>query len=83
MSSGKQKYNMELPQSEIAELVSNVINKSLEEFDNLDILQQRNLIRMFVSSAIWDGETLNIELLNTNKEAFFLNEMFPQGRFRQ
>ena len=57
----------------------NVINNYFDTFTDLDVLKQRELLKVFVESAVWDGETVEINLLNTKKNDFFLTDLVPRG----
>lgn len=63
--------NISVGENEIAKLVLNVINNYFDTFTDLDVLKQRQLLKVFVESAVWDGETVEINLLNTKKDDFF------------
>lgn len=66
-------------ENEIAKLVLEVINNYFDTFKDLDILKQREILKMFIESAVWDGETVEINLLNTKKDDFFLTDLVPRG----
>ena len=63
-------------ENEIARLALEVINNYFDTFTDLDVLKQREILRMFIESAVWDGETVEINLSNTKKNEFFY---FPLG----
>lgn len=71
--------NISVGENEIAKLVLNVINNYFDTFTDLDVLKQRELLKVFVESAVWDGETVEIKLLNTKKDDFFLTDLVPRG----
>lgn len=64
-------YELEIADDEIEKLVLEVIDHFFDSFTNLDIMKQRKLLKLFISSAIWNGETVNIELNDTKCEDFF------------
>ena len=68
LNSNQQNYDIEIPDSEVEKIVLDVIDNFFDSFTSLDIMKQRKLLRMFISSAVWDGETVNVELLNTKCE---------------
>lgn len=70
LNNNQQKYDLDIPEGKIAELVLEVINNFFDVFTDLDIMQQRNLLKMFISSAVWNGETVEIDLLNTEEKDF-------------
>lgn len=72
--------NISVDENEIAKLVLNVINNYFDTFTDLDVLKQRQLLKVFVESAVWDGETVEINLLNTKKDDFFLLIWFREVR---
>lgn len=61
-------YEIEITDHEIETLVSEVINNFFDSFSSLDIMKQRKLLKLFISSAVWNGKTVNIELLDTKCE---------------
>ena len=63
-------------ENEIARSALEVINNYFDTFTDLDVLKQREILRMFIESAVWDGETVEINLSNTKKNEFFY---FPLG----
>lgn len=54
-------------ENEIAKMVLDVINNYFDTFTDLDVLKQREILKIFIESAVWDGETVEINLLNTKK----------------
>ena len=61
------KYDFDIPESEVAKLVIEVIENFFDIFTKMDIIKQRNLLKMFITSAVWDGETVQIDLLDTKE----------------
>lgn len=53
----------EINDTETAGLVLKIMDTYIDEFDNLDLVTKRNLIRMFISSIQVDGEKLIINLI--------------------
>ena len=72
--------NISVGENEIAKLVLNVINNYFDTFTDLDVLKQRQLLKVFVESAVWEGENVEINLLNTKKDDFFLTDLVPRGK---
>ena len=64
-------------ENEIAKMVLEVINNYFDTFTDLDVLKQREILKMFIESATWDGETVEINLLNTKKNDFFYSPLVP------
>ena len=62
-----------------------IIKNHLEQFDKLDILEKRNLLRLLIDSAYGNGDNVEVNLLNTtNTESTFLNgNLFPIGENRK
>ena len=58
-------------------MVLDVINNYFDTFTDLDVLKQREILKMFIESAVWDGETVEINLLNTKKNEFFYSPLVP------
>ena len=79
LTSKNEGLNISVSENEIAKLVLNVINNYFDTFTDLDVLKQRELLKVFVESAVWDGETVEINLLNTKKDDFFLIDLVPRG----
>ena len=79
LTSKNEGMNISVGENEIAKLVLNVINNYFDTFTDLDVLKQRELLKVFVESAVWDGETVEINLLNTKKDDFFLIDLVPRG----
>ena len=71
LSTNQSNYEIEISDYEIEKLVSEVMNNFFDSFTNLDIMKQRKLLKMFISSAIWNGKTVEIELSNRKWEDFF------------
>lgn len=74
-------YNVNTTENEIAKMVLDVINNYFDTFTDLDVLKQRQLMKMFIESAVWNGETVEINLLNTKKDDFFLTNLVPAGEY--
>ena len=64
-------------ENEIAKLVLDVISNYFDTFTDLDVLKQREILKIFIESAVWDGETVEINLLNTKKNEFFYSPLVP------
>ncbi len=79
LSGKNESHNVTLAENEIAKMVLDVINNYFDIFTDLDVLKQREILKMFIESAVWDGETVEINLLNTKKEDFLLSRLVPRG----
>ena len=77
--------NMDLQDSEVAKLVLDVIKNYFESFGKMDLLTKRELLKIFIESATWDDESeiVEVNLLNTECDYFFLDTLFPTGTHRQ
>lgn len=62
----KQEVESETDQRKIAELALDMINKYMESFDTLDLIQKRTLIKLLVSSAYSDGENVYINYIGSS-----------------
>ncbi|MCI8759804.1 MAG: recombinase family protein [Clostridia bacterium] len=68
LNENQSNYEIEITNQQIEELVLEVINHFFDSFNNLDIMKQRKLLKLFISSAVWNGQTVTIELLDTKSE---------------
>ena len=68
LNENQSNYEIEITDQQIEELVLEVINHFFDSFTNLDIMKQRKLLKLFISSAVWNGQTVTIELLDTKSE---------------
>ena len=77
--------NMDIQDSEVAKLVLDVIENYFESFGKMDLLTKRELLKIFIESATWDDESeiVEVNLLNTECDYFFLDTLFPTGTHRQ
>ena len=77
--------NMDIQDSEVAKLVLDVIKNYFESFGKMDLLTKRELLKIFIESATWDDESeiVEVNLLNTECDYFFLDTLFPTGTHRQ
>ncbi len=62
----KQEVESETDQRKIAELALDMINKYIESFDTLDLIQKRTLIKLLVSSIESDGENVYINYIGSS-----------------
>ena len=53
----------DVDQKQVASLALDMINKYMSNFDNLDIVSKRTLIKLLVSSVESDGENLYINFV--------------------
>lgn len=58
--------NQEIDEKEIAILALDMINKYMDSFDTLDIVDKRIMIKMLVSSVESDGENVYINYIGTS-----------------
>lgn len=56
------KAKLEITENEIEKFAIEIVNHFFDVFTKLDIMKQRNLLKMFISTARWDGENVEIEL---------------------
>lgn len=77
------KYQLDMPESEIAKLVLEVIENFFDAFPKMDILKQREIVKMFISSAVWDGKKVTIDLLNTDSDEIILTQSVSECVNRQ
>ena len=77
--------NMDIQDSEVAKLVLDVIKNYFESFGKMDLLTKRELLKIFIESSTWDDESeiVEVNLLNTECDYFFLDTLFPTGTHRQ
>ena len=59
----KEKYNT---LSSDEEIVLDILNNYFSNFDKLDLIEKRNLVKLVVESACSDGDNLTINLVGTN-----------------
>ena len=72
------KNQNQISDKETASLVLNMLDNYFNVFDTLDILKQRDMIRLLVNDVQTDGENLTINLLNA-KGSPNNDAMFPMG----
>ncbi len=53
--------NLEMTEKEIEKIVLEIIDNCFDVFTKLDIMKQRKLLKMFISTAVYKGETVEIE----------------------
>lgn len=61
---------------ETANYIFNIIDNNFSIFEKLDVLEQRDLIKLLVESVITDGENITINLLGSNS-----NNLSPTGEY--
>ena len=61
--------NREMDQKEIASLALDMINKYMNAFDTLDIVDKRIMIKLLVSSVESDGENVYINYIGSSNTA--------------
>ena len=81
----KQNEQINFINTNAIKIVMDIIKNHLEQFDKLDILEKRNLLRLLIDSAYGNGDNVEVNLLNTtNTESTFLNgNLFPIGENRK
>jgi len=60
-------YCLAITENEIQNFASEIIHNFFDVFTKLDIMQQRKLLKMFISTAVWDGTSVEIELLDPER----------------
>ena len=61
----------EMSDCQIEKLASQVINHFFDSFTHLDIMKQRKLLKLFISSAVCHDESVEIQLSHIKGEDFF------------
>ena len=61
--------NREMDQREIASLALDMINKYMNAFDTLDVVDQRIMIKLLVSSVESDGDNVYINYIGSSNTA--------------
>ena len=83
LTASQTQYDIEMPENEVANLAIKVINNYFDAFTNLDIIEQRNILKIFIAYAVWNGKNVEVDLLNTEFDEFFLHGVFPKWEYRQ
>lgn len=63
---------------ETAKYILHIIDNHFDNFEKLDVLEQRDLIKLLVDSVVTDGENLTINLFGVNN-----NDSLPTGVYRK
>ena len=64
-------------EKEIAKIVLEIIQNHFKKFDELDILEKRNLLKLLINKATGSGNDVEIDLLNTDNTSFLRTELLP------
>lgn len=70
-------------EKEIAKIVLEIIENHLKKFDELDILEKRNLLKILINKATGSGNDVEIDLLNTDNTSFLRTKLLPTGEHRK
>ena len=54
----------DVDQKEVLEIFNNVINRYMDSFDSLDVIDKRTMIKMLISSVLSDGENIYINYID-------------------
>ena len=64
-------------EKEIAKIVLEIAQNHLKKFEELDILEQRNLLKLLINNATGSGNDVEIDLLNPDTTSFLRTMMLP------
>ena len=66
-------YIANMQDADVAKLVLDVLQNYFNAFENMDLMDKRELLKIFIESATWneDEEVVEINLLNTECDYFF------------
>lgn len=64
-------------EKEIAKVVLEIIENHLKKFNELDILEKRNLLKLLINKATGSGNDVEIDLLNTDNTSFLRTGVLP------
>ena len=70
-------------EKEIAKIVMEIIENHFKRFEELDILEQRNLLKLLINKATGSGNDVEIDLLNTDNTSFLRTSMLPTSEHRK
>ena len=70
-------------EKEIAKIVMEIIENHFKKFEELDILEQRNLLKLLINKATGSGNDVEIDLLNTDNTSFLRTSMLPTSEHRK
>lgn len=71
LESLKSKEKVEVSDIDTAKLILDVIQNHFKKFDTLDIIEKRELLKLIIDSAVGEGDTVTINLLNSEANRFF------------
>lgn len=71
------KGSVTFSEKEIAKIIMEIIENHLKKFNELDILEQRNLLKLLINKATGSGNDVEIDLLNTDNTSFLRTSMLP------
>ena len=69
------KNNANVIEKETAELVLEILNRYMDDFDNLDIMKKREFMRIIIKDIIVKGNDVIINFLQTDEKF-----LFPKGK---
>lgn len=65
-------------EADTAKLVLDIIEKSFYQFELLDIVEKKSMLRLLIDKVYGNGDKIEVDLLTSNtKKAFFNNHMLP------
>lgn len=67
--------NANVIEKETAELVLDILNRYMDDFDNLDIMKKREFMRIIIKDIIVKGNDVTINFLQTDEKF-----LFPKGK---
>lgn len=66
---------------DIAKIVLNIIERHFEQFDTLDMLEKKALLRVIINSVKGNGDKVEVNLLTDKTSDFFNNTLLPSGEY--
>lgn len=69
------KNNANVIEKETAELVLDILNRYMDDFDNLDIMKKREFMRIIIKDIVVKGNDVVINFLQTDEKF-----LFPKGK---
>lgn len=77
INSNSNKGNVTFSEKEIAKIVMEIIQDHFKKFEELDILKQRNFLKLLINKATGSGNDVEIDLLNTDNTSFLRTGVLP------
>lgn len=68
---------------DVAKMVLDIMEKHFEQFDTMDIVEKKALLRLIINSAVGNGDTVEINLLTDDASAFFNTNLSPACEYRK